>query len=74
MCVTVIMDTNHRHLPPSQYGGNDPQFVTKWARVRVPNKAWKFLREKKSDFCLKCIPVSSGKQRTPSVLCQNHHL
>ncbi|GFU58511.1 glutamate receptor ionotropic, NMDA 3A [Trichonephila clavipes] len=32
------------------------------------------LREKKSDFLLKYIPVSKGKQRTPSVLCWDHRL
>ncbi|GFX78558.1 hypothetical protein TNCV_29981 [Trichonephila clavipes] len=33
-----------------------------------------FLREKESDFRLQWIPVSNGKQRTPSVICWDHQL
>ncbi|GFW46469.1 hypothetical protein TNCV_4811571 [Trichonephila clavipes] len=31
-------------------------------------------QEKKSDFCLKWVPVPNGKQRISSVLCWDHHL
>ncbi|GFT78997.1 hypothetical protein TNCV_3093761 [Trichonephila clavipes] len=59
-------EIKYRH--PIQYGGYDPRFVIEWARVRIPSKAWIYLREKNSDFRLKWIPVSNGKQRTPSVI------
>ncbi|GFV67607.1 hypothetical protein TNCV_4622871 [Trichonephila clavipes] len=55
-------------ISPSQYGCYDRRLVIKRTQVRVQNKAWMHLREKKSDFHLKWIPVSNGKQRTPSVL------
>ncbi|GFX76697.1 hypothetical protein TNCV_664051 [Trichonephila clavipes] len=38
--------STHDCLPLSQYDGNDTQFVIEWARVRIPNKAWVYLREK----------------------------
>ncbi|GFW11783.1 hypothetical protein TNCV_1083291 [Trichonephila clavipes] len=58
-----------------QYGGCDPWLVTEWVWVRIPSKTWMyFLRETKSDFHLKWISVSNGKQRTPSVICWDHHL
>ncbi|GFS92635.1 hypothetical protein TNCV_1160861 [Trichonephila clavipes] len=66
--LSQIMDRPSR---PSQYGGYDPGFVTEWIRVRITSKAWMyFLREKRSDW----IPVSNGKQRTPSVIGWDHHL
>ncbi|GFV37154.1 hypothetical protein TNCV_1720761 [Trichonephila clavipes] len=37
------------------------QFVIEWVRVRIPSKAWIYLRENKSDFRLKWIPVSKEK-------------
>ncbi|GFX43242.1 uncharacterized protein TNCV_2389501 [Trichonephila clavipes] len=58
--------------PPSQYGVYDTRFVIEW--VRIPNKVWLYLRKKKSDFRLKWIPVSDGKQCTPSVLFWDHDL
>ncbi|GFW13864.1 hypothetical protein TNCV_2097451 [Trichonephila clavipes] len=59
---------------PTSKGGYDTRLVIEWARVRILNKAWMYLREKKSDFRLKWIPVSNGKQRTSSVLCWDHRL
>ncbi|GFV39111.1 hypothetical protein TNCV_106871 [Trichonephila clavipes] len=55
-----------------QYGGYDTRLVMEW--VRILSKAWVYLREKKSDFRLKWIPVSKEKQRTSSVLCWDHRL
>ncbi|GFV74909.1 hypothetical protein TNCV_1041471 [Trichonephila clavipes] len=52
----------------------DTRLVFEWAHVRIPNKAWMYLQEKMSDFRLKWIPVSNGKQRTPAVLCSDHRL
>ncbi|GFX31153.1 hypothetical protein TNCV_2026561 [Trichonephila clavipes] len=33
-----------------QFGGYATCLVIEWARARIPNKAWMYLREKKSDF------------------------
>ncbi|GFT95951.1 hypothetical protein TNCV_312681 [Trichonephila clavipes] len=71
--------THHRNnlstaIRSTQYGGYDTPLVIEWARVRIPNKAWMYLQVKNSDFRLKWIPVSNGKQCTPTVLCWDHRL
>ncbi|GFS83365.1 putative transposable element [Trichonephila clavipes] len=65
-----------------RYGGYGPMLFIEWAQVRIPNEAWMYLREKKSEFhrvyierhgvIRKWILVPNGKLRTPSVLCWDH--
>ncbi|GFV27739.1 hypothetical protein TNCV_4169611 [Trichonephila clavipes] len=58
----------------TQYGGYGTYLVIEWARVRIPNKARMYLREKKSGSHLKLILVSNEKQCNSSVLCWGPHL
>ncbi|GFX87387.1 hypothetical protein TNCV_3369561 [Trichonephila clavipes] len=63
-----------RREPPSQYGGYEPRHVTERVHVQIPSKAWLYLIREKSGFRLYWIPVSDEKQRTPSVVCWDHHV
>ncbi|GFW39339.1 hypothetical protein TNCV_1833241 [Trichonephila clavipes] len=65
---------DNRATPPSMVVV-DTRPEIEWVQVRIPNKAWMyFLREKKSDFHLKWIPVLKEEQCAPSVLCWEHRL
>ncbi|GFY20166.1 hypothetical protein TNCV_2148591 [Trichonephila clavipes] len=69
-----FVEYKHLNCHLRQYSACNTPLVIEWARVRIPNKAWMYLRAKKSDFRLKWIPISNGKQRTPSVLCRDYRL
>ncbi|GFV67015.1 hypothetical protein TNCV_357011 [Trichonephila clavipes] len=66
--------TSKAGVHQNKYGGYDTRLVIDRVRVRILSKSWMYLRKKKSDFHLKWIPVSMGKQRTSSGLCWDHSL